>query len=334
LSLADEVNDSFDSALIGANMDAAAPVHITAEVPIMWLLIFGLVGLVILLVMAMTLKMLTGRTHRGHDTGDVAPHASRPQSSALVPAIFAIGLLIASVLLVGVLTLATMGMQESSPTAHLSETTDASFVDRVENVDVTPAATEPSETSNDVEARDNESVEVPSWATKEETIVSMGEVPSVLFVEKSGLYSSKEEAMAEATKNAVGNLRSRLAETYNKLAVQPVPESLFRDASVQQVYTEKRIHSFGAYDEPMYRVYLQYLDSAATREPIIEAWKSTFAGNRAIQYGVVFGIFTLGLGVVSAGLRALSAAKGSRGRAVMTALAFAGAGLVGLMFIA
>ena len=84
----------------------------------------------------------------------------------------------------------------------------------------------------------------------------------------------------------------------------------------------------------MYRGYLEYLDSAAAREPVIEAWKSTFASNRAMQYGVVFGVFAMGLGVVSAGLRAVSAAKGSRSRAVMTALAFAGLGLVGLLFVA
>ncbi|MGZ0169574.1 MAG: hypothetical protein ACKVHE_08460 [Planctomycetales bacterium] len=291
-------------------MNTTAPIQITADIPAMRLI---LLGLGILFIVTMTLKTFTGRTHRGQTSGDAGPHASRPWSSVLVPAIFGVGLLIAGVILVGVLTLAPMREQESSPDAHLSETTDASFVDRVKSVDVTPTATEPSATVNNAEASDDESVEVPSWATKEETIISTGEVPSILFVEKSGLYSSKEEAMADATKNAVGNFHSRLAETWKKLAVQPVPEGLFQEASVQKVYTEKRIHSFGAYDEPMYRVYLQYLDSAATREPIIEAWKSTFAGNRAIQFGALFGIFTLGLGVVSAGLRAVSAAKGSRG---------------------
>lgn len=140
--------------------------------------------------------------------------------------------------------------------------------------------------------------------------------------------------MAEATKKAISKFRSRLAETYRKLAVQPVPENIFQDASVQKVHIEKRMHSFGSYEEPMYRVYLEYLDSAATREPVIEAWKSTFASNRAMQYGVVFGLFAVGLGAISAGLRAVSAAKGSRGRAVMTALAFAGLGLVGLLFVA
>ena len=138
----------------------------------------------------------------------------------------------------------------------------------------------------------------------------------------------------EAMQQAIGKFRSRLAETYSNLAVQPVPEKIFRAASMKQVHVEKRMHSFGAYEEPMYRVYLQYLDSAETREPVIEAWKSTFAGNRAIQYGVGFGVLAALLGVVSAGLRAVSAAKGSRGRAVMTALAFAGLGLVGLLFVA
>lgn len=140
--------------------------------------------------------------------------------------------------------------------------------------------------------------------------------------------------MAEATKQAIDKFRSRLAETYRKLAVQPVPANIFQKASIRQVYVEKRMHSFGAYEEPMYRIYLQYLDSAAAREPVIEAWKNTFASNRAMQYGVGFGVLAALLGVVSAGLRAVSAVKGSRGRAVMAALAFAGIGLLGLLFVA
>ena len=118
-------------------MDTAVPIQITADIPAMRLILLGLLGLGILFIVTMTLKTFTGRTHRGQASGDAGPHASRPWSSVLVPAIFGVGLLIAGVILVGVLTLAPMRVQESYPTAHLSETTAASFVDRVESVDVT-----------------------------------------------------------------------------------------------------------------------------------------------------------------------------------------------------
>jgi len=175
---------------------------------------------------------------------------------------------------------------------------------------------------------------VPAWTTRKQTVLAPGEVPTVLFVESSGLYASEEEALAEATANAINTFRLRLAENYQKLAVQAVPEKIFRTNVVQQVYTEKTIHTFGVYEEPMFRVHLQFLDSAAVREPVIEAWKSTSAGHQALQYGVIFGILTALLGVVSAGLRAVSAAKGNRSRAVMTALAFAGAGAVVVLALA
>jgi hypothetical protein len=300
----------------------SSPVYITADLPAMWLLVFGLVGVGFLFVLAMILRTFTGRSHRRHQSVEAGNPVSHPRS-VLAPVLLGVGLLVAGVVMVGLLLTKTASYE--------SDQTRPGPAPIVESAPVRYSIDTTSETP---ETADGESELLPLWTKSEQTVLETGEVPRVLFVETSGLYSSQEEAMAEATKNAVDKFRSRLAETWSKLAVQPVPENIFRDASFQQVYVEKRMHSFGAYEEPMYRAYLQYLDSAEAREPVIEAWKSTFASNRALQFGIGFGALAALLGVVSAGLRALSAAKGSRGRAVMTALAFAGLGLVGLLFIA
>lgn len=327
---------------------AAATQVVTTHVSYIGLLIFGIIAIVALSFLAMILRSLTGRTHRGHQPAGEGNPAAHPRS-VLAPVLLFVGLLVAGVVMVGFLTVVPYQMRGSSgPVSAQYESNDVEFltdesVHEVQgDIPASPSGTEESEgeerdtilVGDNSQTASDAPKSLPSWIKREQTILATGEVPTVLFVETSGLYSTQEEAMTEAMKNAISQFRSRLAKTYRKLAVQPVPEKIFKDASMKQVFIEKRMHSFGAYEEPMYRVYLQYMDSAAAREPVIEAWKSTFSSNRAIQYGVVFGIFAVGLGVVSAGLRAVSAAKGSRGRAVMTALAFAGLGLVGLMFIA
>jgi hypothetical protein len=297
------------------------------------LLVLGLVGLGCLFMFTMILRTFTGRSHQGHQSVEAGSPVSHPRSG-LGPVLLGVGLLVAGVVMVGILTLKmSYQVQKTSPITASSE---SDYVRPMPPAIVESKSTEASvdSASENSETTDGDSELLPSWTKREQTVLETGEVPRVLFVETSGLYSSQEEALAEATKNAIDKFRSRLAETWSRLAVQPVPEHIFQNASIQQVHTEKRMHSFGAYEEPMYRVYLQYLDSAQTREPVIEAWKSTFSSNRALQFGIGFGALAALLGVVSAGLRALSAAKGSRGRAVMTALAFAGLGLVGLLFIA
>lgn len=306
----------------------AAPIQISESMSFMGLIVFGMVGLGCLFVLMMILRTFTGRTHRGHQSVEAGSPVSRPRS-VLGRVLLGIGLLVAGVVLVGVLTLVPYQMvQEDVVVSAAADSAPVALIDTsTEEADLTP-------TTAGSEEIDAESAQPPLWTKKKETTVATGEVPHVLFVETSGLYSTQDEAMAEAMKNSISKFRSRLAETYSKLAVQPVPESIFRNVSMQKVHIEKRMHSFGAYEEPMYRVYLQYLDSAEAREPVIEAWKSTFSSNRALQFGIGFGALAALLGVVSAALRALSAAKGSRGRAVMTALAFAGLGLVGLLFVA
>lgn len=310
----------------------AAPIQISESMSFMGLIVFGIVGLGCLFMLGMILRTLTGRSHRSHQSAEPGSPVSHPRS-ALAPVLLSVGLLVAVLVMVGSLILVPYSVHESSPITASSE---SGYVRTRPAAIFETASVESSvdTTSENPEATDRDSERLPAWTKKEQTVLDAGEVPRVLFVETSGLYSTQDEAMAEAMKNSISKFRSRLAETYSKLAVQPVPESIFRNVSMQKVHIEKRMHSFGAYEEPMYRVYLQYLDSAEAREPVIEAWKSTFSSNRALQFGIGFGAMAALLGVVSAALRALSAAKGSRSRAVMTALAFAGLGLVGLLFVA
>lgn len=321
---------------------------ISTQISFMGLIFLAGVGLVVLFFLAMILRTFTGRTHHGYQPAGEGNPVANPRS-VLAPVLLFVGLLIAGAVMVGVFTLVPYQMKEGSgPVSAQYESNDVEFLESVpvpavkNESPALPSGAEESEVekgetilaSDGSETASEAPKSLPSWTKRKQTILESGEVPTVLFVETSGLYSTQEEAMAEATKHAVENFRSRLAETYRKLAVQPVPEHIFKEASLQKFHVEKRMHSFGTYEEPMYRVYLEYLDSAAAREPVIEAWKSTFASNRAMQYGIGFGVLAALLGVVSAGLRAVSAAKGSRGRAVMTALAFAGLGLVGLLFVA
>ncbi len=314
----------------------AAPVQLS----FIGLLVLGLVGLGCLFLLTMILRTFTGRSHRGYQSVEAGSPVSHPRS-VLGPVLLGVGLLVVGLLVVGVVMVGILTLkmsyqvQEIAPvTVTVSSESGSVRPRQAAIVESTSIETNANTRSENSETTDGDSELLPSWTKRERIVLETGEVPRVLFVETSGLYSSQEEALAEATKNAIDKFRSRLAETWSRLAVQPVPENIFQDASIQQVHIEKRMHSFGAYEEPMYRVYLQYLDSAQTREPVIEAWKSTFSSNRALQFGIGFGALAALLGVVSAGLRALSAAKGSRGRAVMTALAFAGLGLVGLLFIA
>ena len=299
----------------------AAPVEVTAHLSFVGILLFGGIGLGFLFVMAMIVNALTGRSHREQSPAATESSSSRHSfAMILLPCILLIGLFLTIPLLWAV----------RAPTTNVDRTGPAVIYSRH-----APPMNSAVPEGGAVEGSSTESL--PGWTQNKETVIADGQVPRVLFVESSGLYSSEAEAMNESMTNAISKFRARLAETsetYRKLADQPVPEHIFREVVIQQVYREKRMHSFGVYEEPMYRVYMQYMDSAETREPIIDAWKSTFASNRAMQYGIGFGVLIALLGVVSAGLRALSAARGSRGRAVMTALAFAGLGLVGLLFVA
>lgn len=314
------------------------------KLSVVGLVFFGVAGLGILFFLITVISTLTGRSRGAHTTPSRSPVVAR-RSSLLVPFLLAGVMCVGIVLVLTLWTVKTAVVHEergamtasssselTQSTSAIQESTHARLPERQTDSSSESEGFVASEASTTNENGGTEAA--PEWTKKEQTILAQGEVPTVLFVESSGLYSSKEEALAVATANAINRFRLRLAEKYQQLAVQPVPEKIFRTAAIQQVYTEKSIHKFGVYEEPMFRVHLQYLDSAAVRQPVIEAWKSTYAGSRALQYGAIFGILTALLGVVSAGLRAVSAAKGNRSRAVMTALACAGAGAVVVLVLA
>ena len=327
-------------------MHSTPPVEITTHFSIMGLLLGAVVGLGALFVLMMILSTLTGRPHRHQPPAQTSVAHRRPGMGTLIP-LFLAGFMCLWVLFLYTFTARHHVVHESETV--VAQTSKVAPPVLVPSVRATPPRQQPrgrsepesvsqpgiSSTAEELVATSERDTDpLPEWTQKSQTVLNEGQVPRILFVETSGLYSSEDEALAEATTNAVRKFRARLAETYRELAVQPVPENIFRSVSVQQVYTEKRIHTFGVYDEPMYRVYLQYMDSAEAREPVIEAWKSTFASNRAKQYGLVFGILIALLGVVSAGLRALSSTGGSRNRSVIAALALTGIGVVTFLLIA
>ena len=292
------------------------------------LIVTGIAWIGCMFILTIVLRTFTGRSHRRQQSIATGSPVSHPRS-VLWPMLLGFSLLGAGVFILSLMTLNPGQLvQKHAVVSSMPDTAPVALVvTSTEEADLVPTKAASKQT-------DNDSTQLPLWTKDKETTLTTGEVPHVLFVETSGLYSTQEEAMAEAMKNALSNFRSRLAGTYSKLAIQPVPESVFRESSVQEFYVEKRMHNFGIYEEPMYRVYLQYMDSAEAREPVIEAWKRTFSSNQATQFGIGFGALAALLGVLSAGLRAVSAAKGSRGRVTMTALAFAGLGLVGLIFVA
>lgn len=319
-------------------MHNTAPDQMTPS--LMGLILFGGLGLGLLVLLGILLRTLTGRSSPAHPSSPAGTRWNQTSVAMMVLPFFAVaGLLLAVTLLYAVRSSDMAGDRQAPVVVTDNYSKHMTPVRRpasLISVDSDRAPTDASE-SDLIDAEDGSEAgtteRLPDWTQTPRTVLADGQVPHVLFVETSGLYSTEEEAMAEALTNAISKFRERLAEDWTRLAVQPVPEHLFREASVQKIYTEQRMHRFGAYEEPMYRVYLQYADSAEAREPVIEAWKNTFAGNRAMQYGIGFGILIALLGVVSAGLRAVSAARGSRGRAVMTALVFAGTALAGLMFV-
>jgi len=314
--------------------------------------LFSIVGLFLLFGLAMILSTFTGRSHRVRNS-EQAPDVHRHRGPAIMAPLVCVVFVAIAVVLVLTLNVSEQrvaNVDASSSTHPIAQTgpprTLVSSSSTAVSAEVPPHTRSesihtaddfrsndpfgsPSDSSPD-ETPENKGTEpdappLPKWTHRKQTVLAEGQVPKILFVETSGLYSSEEEALAEAMTKAISKFHTRLIETYRELAEQPVPENIFREASLQQVYTEKRIHTFGVYDEPMYRVYLQYVDSAEAREPIVDAWKSTFASNRAMRLAIIFGILTAILGVVSAGLRAISAARGDRSRSVMTALVLAGA---------
>jgi len=275
--------------------------------------------------------------HWESDTGR-APRPGTSRSSSGLTALAGVG--VAVLLTLGVfLSVFYLSMERRAVSRAEADQIAATRADAIAGESgLAPAESTASRSAPVADKAQTESSEAPSrpdWTRQEQTVIEEGQVPEVLFVVSSGLYASKEEARENALARASHHFAQRLTDTWPEFAGNPViPRDLFENRAVEKSFTEKRIHSFGNYDEPMYRVYLQYRDSASVREPILDHWKQWTINMQARDYVIGFGILTVLLGVLSLGLRAVSAPAGSRKRSIAAVLTFAGAGAVGLLFLA
>lgn len=165
---------------------------------------------------------------------------------------------------------------------------------------------------------------LPAWTQKSKVVLAQGEVDVVLLVTKSALFATEEEARSEATSAAKTVLQSRMVEDYPQLDRWQMPAAVFAGHSQKRTHTQVKMHDFGQFREPMYQVWVQYEDSAAVREPMIDFWESTRAGDLATRYVAGMGFLALCLGTFSAGMRVFLAAPGTRAKSVATAVALAG----------
>jgi len=160
-------------------------------------------------------------------------------------------------------------------------------------------------------------------------VLHEGEVGETLFVASSQPSDSEERARREAVQLATVKLKERLSESYPDFSERPIPEAVFEVHSIKQDFTESWMERFGAFEEPMFRVYIQYEDSARVREPIVEAWQRSAVDGRVTEMAGGMGLAAMCLGMLSAFIRIFLAAPGKRRGPVITTAAFAGA--VGLI---
>ena len=95
-----------------------------------------------------------------------------------------------------------------------------------------------------------------------------------------------------------------------------IPADLITEYSIRKQFVETQTHEFAGTQEPMYRVFIQFEDSAAVREPIIDLWQADVRNDRASHYALGLGAIGVGLGVISAVLRGLLAFAGRPGKTV------------------
>jgi hypothetical protein len=157
---------------------------------------------------------------------------------------------------------------------------------------------------------------LPDWTRKLQTIVSRGQVDNVLLVEESTLCATQHEAVQEATAGAVKTLKNRIVADWPEMDTWIIPVDLFHKSSYRQTHVETQTHTFGGVQEPMFQSFLQFEDSAAVREQLIERWRADVQTARTTEYALGLGSIAVGLGVVSAVLRGLLAFAARRGKTV------------------
>ena len=161
------------------------------------------------------------------------------------------------------------------------------------------------------------------WTQRRKTILVDGAVPTVHFVEESGLFATQEEAIAEATAKSLQLLKNRFMETYDNLKDGDIPKDQFVAVSQKDLFVENRILKVGSFEEPMYRAFIKFEDSPHVREPIIEALEQTAVSGRVRIYVIGMAGVALALAFVSSVLRIITAEPSRRSRAIVMATTLA-----------
>lgn len=166
---------------------------------------------------------------------------------------------------------------------------------------------------------------LPEWTQLAELVVDDGTVGTAQFVASSQPCGTEEQARQEAVRLATAKLGERLSEAYPDLRDRMIPEDAFEKYSFMRAHTETWMEPFGAFEEPMFRVYVQFQDSPYVRQPIVQAWKRTEVDGRAVGYAVGLGLTALCLGTLSAFLRIFLAPAGKRRGPALATATLAGA---------
>ena len=163
---------------------------------------------------------------------------------------------------------------------------------------------------------------LPEWTGRSLKELTDGMVPQVEIVAQSDLHASIQTAHQEAVERSLKTLTDRVTTTDSRFANAQLPYRAFRDHSLREWCVEKQMHEFAGREEPMYRVFVKYEDSASIREQLLEVHKDAVVDHRAKDISIGVGVLALGLGGLSGFLRLLLGATGRR-----RALILAGGGL-------
>jgi hypothetical protein len=293
------------------------------------ILVFGLLAVFVAVVIGGAVGLLTRRHSASHEAGN-----QRRRSGAVGWLFAVVGCSV--FLLVAFLGVWTKGRQVTHRAENAVRLPSDSTVTVQKDfashtVRVTSDASDLSE-SEDLTPDGSVSESPPDWTAQTQRIIEAGQVPRILFVASSELCATEEEARQEAEAAAIATLHDRLSPVYSQYKDWPIPADVFETVALKQSFTQKTMHRFGSFVEPMYQVYLQFEDSADVREPIAEQWQQSAVSGRVGQYAIGMGVLALLLGMSSAVMRGIAAPSGHKRGPVVTAVAL-GVGAVAALFI-
>jgi hypothetical protein len=168
---------------------------------------------------------------------------------------------------------------------------------------------------NDSVSEDSEPRALPGWTQTPLTVLESGSDEAIL-VAQSELCATPKEALNEATARAIAALQDRLAKESPALGSWTLPVQIFQRSSIErEPFIEVQRHEFGGIQEPMFRAFIQYKDTAAVRRQFLDNWQGEVAEVRAAKYAVSLAGVGIGLGVISTLLRSLLAISGRQKKA-------------------